>query len=201
MISSLRGKLINKGADRVVVECGGVGYGAAMSLASLTRVGTVGDEVFVFVDTQLSQDALRLFGFADEAEREVFRILIGINGVGPKLALAILSVFSADELSTIVARQEKAQLVKIPGVGAKKADRLLLELKDKMPAASICVDGVIEAAPAGTVRDDLLSAMLNLGYKEALVETVVNEVLNQHDAQADISTLVREALKLANPRI
>ena len=201
MISSLRGKLITKGADQVVVECGGVGYGAAMSLASLTRVGTVGDEVFVFVDTQLSQDALRLFGFADEAERQVFRILIGINGVGPKLALAILSVFSADELSTIVARQEKAQLVKIPGVGAKKADRLLLELKDKMPAATISVDGLVEAAPAGTVRDDLLSAMLNLGYKEALVETVVNEVLNQHDAQADISTLVREALKLANPRI
>mgnify|MGYP001268293218 FL=1 len=104
MISSLRGKLITKGADRVVVECGGVGYGASMSLASLTRVGTVGDDVFVFIDTQLSQDALRLFGFTDESEREVFRILIGINGVGPKLALAILSIFSADELSTIVAR-------------------------------------------------------------------------------------------------
>ena len=201
MISSLRGKLITKGANRVVVECGGVGYGASMSLASLTRVGTVGDDVFVFIDTQLSQDALRLFGFADESERDVFRVLIGINGVGPKLALAILSVFSADELSTIVARQEKTQLVKIPGVGAKKAARLLLELKDKMPVVGITLDGPVGTVPAGSVRDDLHSAMLNLGYKEALVETVVSEVLDQHDAQADISTLVREALKLANPRI
>ena len=201
MISSLRGKLISKGADRVVVECGGVGYGASMSLASLTRVGTVGDEAFVFVDTQLNQDSLRLFGFADESERDVFRILIGINGVGPKLALAILSVFSAEELGGVVARQEKVQLVKIPGVGAKKAARLLLELKDKMPVTGLPVEGHGGVVAAGSVRDDLLSAMLNLGYKEALVETVVAEVLNQHDDQADISMLVREALKLANPRI
>ena len=201
MISSLRGILIDKQADGAVIECGGVGYGVAMPISSLVRMGQLGDEVKVLVETSLSQDALRLFGFLEVSERDVFRVLVGINGVGPKLALAVLSVFSAEELCDIVAREDKPRLVKIPGVGGKKADRLLLELKDRLPKLMIQPEapgGVIEVSIGP--KDDLVDAMLALGFKNAIAEKAANTALERLPDEGDIATLVREALRVATPR-
>ena len=201
MISSLRGILIDKQADGAVIECGGVGYGVAMPISSLVRMGQLGDEVKVLVETSLSQDALRLFGFLEVSERDVFRVLVGINGVGPKLALAVLSVFSAEELCDIVSREDKPRLVKIPGVGGKKADRLLLELKDRLPKLMIqpeAPEGVIEVAIGP--KDDLVDAMLALGFKNTIAEKAANTALERLPDEGDIATLVREALRVATPR-
>ena len=201
MISSLRGILIDKQADGAVIECAGVGYGVAMPISSLVRMGQLGDEVKVLVETSLSQDALRLFGFLETSERDVFRVLVGINGVGPKLALAVLSVFSAEELCDIVGREDKPRLVKIPGVGGKKADRLLLELKDRLPKLMIqpeVTGGVIEVSIGP--KDDLVDAMLALGFKNAIAEKAANTALERLPDEGDIATLVREALRVATPR-
>jgi|MDSW01.2.fsa_nt_gb Holliday junction DNA helicase RuvA len=201
MIASLRGILIDKQADGAVIECGGVGYGVAMPISSLVRMGQLGDEVKVLVETSLSQDALRLFGFLETSERDVFRVLVGINGVGPKLALAVLSVFSAEELCDIVAREDKPRLVKIPGVGGKKADRLLLELKDRLPKLMIQpeVAGSVIEVSIGP-KDDLVDAMLALGFKNAIAEKAANTALERLPDEGDIATLVREALRVATPR-
>ncbi len=136
MIASLRGTLLTKTAEHAVIECAGVGYGVLMSLASLVKLGVEGGEVSVLVHTHLTQDSLRLFGFADAAEREVFEILISLSGVGPKLALAILSILTAGELSDAVARGDKGMLTRVPGVGAKKAERLLVDLKGRLDGVS-----------------------------------------------------------------
>lgn len=201
MISSLRGVLIEKQAGGAVIECGGVGYGVAMPISSLVRLGTEGDEVKVLVETSLSQDALRLFGFLEQGERDVFRVLVSISGVGPKLALAVLSVFSAEELCDIVTREDKPRLVKIPGVGGKKADRLLLELKDRLPKLMLKPQtsvGVIEVSVGA--KDDLIDAMLALGFKTAIAEKAASTALERLPDEADIATLVREALRVATPR-
>lgn len=201
MISSLRGTLIDKQADGAVIECAGVGYGVKMPITSLVRLGIEGDEVKIFVETWLSQDSLRLYGFLELAERACFRVLVGISGVGPKLALAVLSVFSASELCAIVAREDRAGLTKIPGVGGKKADRLLLELKDKLPKltmSSVPTAGNIEVATGP--KDDLVSAMLSLGFKNAIAQSASDAALERMPHEMDIATLVREALRVAAPR-
>ena len=199
MISSLRGKLIYKDAATTVVECGGVGYGLAMSLTSLTRLGLVGSEVFVLVSTQFSQDALKLYGFIESAERDVFQVLIGTSGVGPKLALSILSVLSPQELVGVVDRGDKARLVQIPGVGAKKAARLLLELKDRLSRmlGTTPIAGVVSPRAIG---DDLTSALVNLGFKEAVAEDASRAALDTLPEETDVAILVREALRSTQPR-
>ena len=176
MISSLRGKLIHKDAESVVVECAGVGYGASMSLSSLTRLGHEGDGVFLFVHTHLSQDALRLFGFIDQAERATFRVLVATSGVGPKLALAILSTLSAGELAEVVQNADKAMLRRIPGVGPKKADRLLIELKDRLPKGEVGA-GHKAVSMVSDLAGDLVSALLNLGFKPKDAEAALKALL------------------------
>lgn len=192
MIASLQGALTHKDASGAVVECGGVGYAVAMSLTSLARLGRDGSEVRLLVHTHLSQDALRLYGFCDEAERDAFRVLIGTSGVGPKLALAILSTMAPGELAAVIAQGDKAALTRIPGVGGKKAERLLVELKDRLPAAAFTA-----AAPgARAVHADLLSALTNLGFADDVAEGAARAALEQHPDEPELATLVRAALRL-----
>ena len=193
MIASLRGKLVSKTAEQAVIECAGVGYGVYMSLASLVKLGTEGSDVHVLIHTHLTQDALRLFGFADAAEREVFEILISLSGVGPKLALAVLSILSAGELSDAVARGDKAMLTRVPGVGAKKAERLLVDLKGRL-------DGVttVPAKPGlhrSTILDDLISALVNLGYQPKDAEKSARGIVEARPDERDLTVLVRDALR------
>jgi Holliday junction DNA helicase RuvA len=196
MIASLRGRLVHKDTQGAVVECAGVGYGVAMSLASLAQLGDVGREVHVHVHTHVSQDALRLFGFADPDERTMFELLIATAGVGPRLALAILSTLTPNELADAVAGGDKTSLTRIPGVGPKKAERLLVELKDRV--AGRPVTGI--ALRGGGLRDDLLSALMNLGFAQPVAERAAKHAIDSFPEQMDLTTLVREALRATTTR-
>lgn len=194
MIASLRGRLVEKTTDGAVIECGGVGYGVAMSLASLTRLGAEGSEVRVLVHTHLSQDALRLYGFADAAEREVFEVLIGTSGVGPRLALAILSVFTPGELADAVANGDRGMLVRVPGVGNKKAERLLVELKGRLDHVTLAA-APARAAGRPELLADLTSALANLGFVPKDADRLARGALDASPQERDLATLVRAALR------
>jgi Holliday junction DNA helicase RuvA len=168
-----------------------------MSLASLARLGGEGADVEVLVHTHVTQDAIRLFAFADAAERQAFAVLIGTTGVGPRLALAVLSALGPDELVDVVTRGDRAALTRIPGIGAKTADRLLFELKNRLPeklAASVAVPGRV------TVVGDLASALIGLGFKSAHAEEAARATLEVNPAEHDLATLVRQALRATTQR-
>lgn len=198
MIASLKGTLLSKTPEIAVVECAGVGYGVYMSLGSLARLGSEGAEVRVLVHTHLTQDSLRLFGFIDEAERCVFNILISTSGVGPKLALAVLSVLTPGEISDAVARADKSVLVRVPGVGAKKAERLLVDLKGRLDGITITPRAA--GRPRTTVVDDLISALVNLGFQPKDADKAARAVIEAKPDERDVTILVREALRGSSSR-
>ena len=175
-------------------NAGGVGYGVAMSLSALAKLGEIGSEVLVLVHTHLTQDALRLFGFLEPNERLAFEVLLGTTGVGPRLALAILSTLSPAELADTVRRADKASLTRIPGVGSKKAERLLVELRDRLPEP-VLLSSLTAATSPAALRDDLQSALVNLGFAPQLAERAARHALDKHPQETDLATLVREALR------
>lgn len=196
MIATLRGKVIRKIDGAAVIECMGVGYLVTMSTHSLAKL-SVGADAFVDVHTHVREDQLSLFGFADAFEKDVFGLLMTVSGVGPKMAVNVLSGMPADALVQAIANENLAVLTKIPGVGKKTAERLLLELKSavKTLGALPAENGAAEALPrtlAG-VNAELVSALVNLGYKAALVEPVAEKVLKELP-QGSFEQLVREAL-------
>lgn len=193
MIASLRGRLLTKDTELAVIDCGGVGYSVHMSLTSLTRLGPEGSEVSVLVHTHLTQDALRLFGFIEASERRLFEVLINTSGVGPKLALSILSLLSPGDLADIVARGDKGMLVQVPGIGAKKAERLLLELKGRLDDV-VATPTPRRAASAGPA-DDLLAALVSLGFAPKDAERAARHALEARPGETDLAALVREALR------
>ena len=196
MIASLRGRLVHKDTEGVIIECGGVGYGVAMSLASLARLGPEESETRVLVYTHVSQDSLRLFGFIDAAERETFEVLLGTAGVGPRLALAILSTLSPGELAEVIANSDKATLTRIPGVGPKKAERLLVELKGRLALQL----GSSRPPRDGDRMADLVSALVNLGFAAPIAERAAQHAVQEHPDEADLTCLVREALRSTTRR-
>lgn len=193
MIASLRGRLARKGATDVVVDCGGVGYGVAMSLTALDRLGPEGSEVQLLVYTHVTAEILRLYGFLDATEKRFFEILIGISGVGPKLALALLSTLTTGELNEAVARADIKLLVRVPGVGRKTAERLVLELKDRLPKVDV-------ETLATDLRGDLQSALADLGFGAAAADKATDAVLGEHPGVTDIAVLVRAALRASTKR-
>jgi holliday junction DNA helicase RuvA len=192
MIARVHGQLVYKDSEGVVVDCAGVGYGLALSAASLGQIGDIGSEVTLFVHTHLSQDALRLYGFFTPEERQAFVILIGTTGVGPKLALAILSTMSTQELYEVVARGDKTMLTRIPGVGPKKAERLLVELKDRLPKMT----GPAQLRPKpGDLPTDLTSALTNLGFSDNEADQLARDTIAAHADEKNLAALVRAALR------
>jgi holliday junction DNA helicase RuvA len=193
MIASLKGRLEYKDATGMVVDCGGVGYGLEMSLSSLASLGEVGCDVSVWVYTHAAQDSLRLYGFIEQNEKACFELLLGTSGVGPKLALAVLSTFSAQELADVVKRAEVRTLVRIPGVGRKKAERLILELKDRLPRLGL--DGSSGVAVPGSLADDLVSALVALGFRSTDADKSSQKILEENPEEKDLARLVRLALR------
>ncbi|MGH7337338.1 MAG: Holliday junction branch migration protein RuvA [Myxococcota bacterium] len=193
MIGHLRGRLLSARPELVVVDAGGVGYAVHVSLATyseLERAG-VGAEVALHVHTHVREDALALFGFFAARERELFERLITVSGIGPRLAQVILSGMPADDLLQAIAAGDVARLTRIPGVGKKTAERMVVELRDKLQALAK------EAAPAkatGASDDDLVAALVNLGYKLAQAEKAVVDA--RRDApQATFHELLPLALR------
>ena len=194
MIARLTGKVAETSADSAVIDVAGVGYLVHLSGKTLAALGPLGGEVLVLTELQVREDAWTLFGFGSAAERASFRALTSIQGVGGRLALAILSVLSPDELARAVAQEDKAMIGRANGVGPKLAARIANELQGKLGVTSI---GGATAAPRGSAAADALSALGNLGFKPADANAAVNAAQDDLGPDASLDALVRLALKKA----
>ena len=194
MIATLRGALAEKRPGRIVVDVGGVGYDVQIPLSTYYTVGDRGAEVALRIHTHVRQDTLSLFGFATRLELDLFERLIGINGVGPRLALAVLSGIEPPALVQAIRTADVLRLTGIPGVGRKTAERIGLELKDKLPAVTE-PDADIGAAEASDrdLRGDVISALLNLGYQRPPAERAVSAALKR--SPGDFEAALRQALR------
>ena len=190
MIGRISGTLIEKHPPLVLVDVGGVGYEIDVPMSTFYNLPGIGEKVALHTQLIVREDAHQLYGFSTHDERAAFRQLLKISGVGPKLALTILSGMSVAELSHVVAAQEVGRLTKIPGIGKKTAERLLLELRDKLPgaAAALLISG---AEPGPAARNDVLDALLALGYNEREASWAVKQL----PANLDVSDSIRQALK------
>ncbi|MBO0860069.1 MAG: Holliday junction branch migration protein RuvA [Chloracidobacterium sp.] len=199
MIAHITGKLIQKQPNSVIVDVGGVGYELTVPLSTFYDLGEPGAEVSLRAYTYVREDALQLFGFRTEREKRLFLLMIGVSGVGPKLAITALSGMSAEELIHAIRTENLAKLVGVPGIGKKTAERMLVELKDKV--SQLASPEMEEQMKAGAMisvgealRDDLISALINLGYQRAAVEKAISTVLNEkHDANFEAA--LKQALR------
>jgi Holliday junction DNA helicase RuvA len=178
MIARLRGSLVEKTPSRIVVDVGGVGYDVQVPLSTFYPLGEAGSGVALRIHTHVREDLIALYGFGTPIEHDLFERLILISGVGPKLALAVLSGIEPAELIRAVRQQDVARLTAIPGVGKKTAERIGLEMKDRLPASLTAGDSVkpVETAE-DRLRDDLLSALVNLGYQRPAGERAIEAAL------------------------
>jgi Holliday junction DNA helicase RuvA len=191
MIARLSGTVLEKHAMRVVVDVSGVGYDVHVPLSSFAAIGEPGTRLTLHVHTHVREDALQLFGFASALEQLVFERLIAVSGIGPKLALAVLSGLAPGDLVQAIAGGDVARLTSIPGIGKKTAERIVLELKDKLGA--VTPSGA--AAPPAGPREDLVSALVNLGYHRPAAEKAVDRVL-QDGREYGFEQALRAALAL-----
>lgn len=195
MIAQLNGHLAATGIDHAVIDVNGVGYLVGASARTLAALGALGEFVTIHTEMLVSEDSIRLMGFASAEERDWFRLLTGVQGVGAKVALAILSILSPAEVQTAVARADAAMIARANGVGPKLAQRIVNELKDK--AGGVALGGVATAVPATGAANDAVSALLNLGFKPAEASTAVNAASDELGAGATLDALVRLALRKA----
>jgi Holliday junction DNA helicase RuvA len=193
VIAHLSGELLEKHVQRLVVGVGGVGYEVLVPLSTFYAVGEPGQRVTLRIHTRVTEAAIQLFGFQTALEQQLFERLIAVTGIGPKIALSALSGIEPAELVRAVRQNDIARLTRVPGIGRKTAERLALELKDRLP------DGVgaeqVEAARGrDSVKDDVLSALVNLGYQRAAVEKTVEQVAKRATVEA-FEPMLREVLK------
>ena len=201
MIAKLSGLLDSVGTDHCIVDCGGVGYLVFCSARTLRRVGDAGTAVSLRIEMQVREDAITLFGFVDLSERDWFRRLTTVQGVGSRVALALLSVLEPDKLGQAIAAQDRTALVQADGVGPKLANRLISELKDKV-ADLYMGGGPVAAGPAGAaasgtagVTNDAVSALVNLGYRRADAFTAVAAAVQKAGPDAKVEQLIMMGLK------
>ncbi len=193
MIALLAGKLRRKAIDHLIIDVSGVGYQVQTSLQTYYKLPDIGEEVTLHIHTHVREDALSLFGFLEEEEKSLFLMLIGVSGIGPRLALGILSSLSVAEIAAAIQTSDDSKLCTIPGIGKKTAARLLLELKDKTKLLPVAVAPPDREAVAMDHREDALSALVNLGYKKQQAEEALKKVLHAQ-AGLTIEALIREAL-------
>jgi holliday junction DNA helicase RuvA len=196
MIAHLKGRIEATGIDSVVIDVNGVGYLAGASARTLAALGAVGEFATLHTEMLVSEDSIRLMGFATAAERDWFRHLTSVQGVGGKVALAILSILSPEEVQTAIARADAAMIARANGVGPKLAQRIVNELKDKAGGVALAATGG-GATPASGAAQDAVSAMLNLGFKPAEASAAVNAAADELGSGATLDALVRLALRKA----
>jgi Holliday junction DNA helicase RuvA len=192
MIGLLRGRLLEKRPNQVILDVGGVGYLVAVPLSTFAAMGDLHAEVTLLVHTHVREDALALYGFLSAREKHFFELLLGASGVGPSLALKILSGMNVEELVPAIRTGDLARLTKIPGVGRKTAERMVVELKDKLEAVTIETEKPVPSSPAG-VEADVKSALLNLGYDERTAEAALAEAKREAGA-SNFEKLLRVTL-------
>jgi holliday junction DNA helicase RuvA len=175
MIAHLRGKLLAKHPNQVVVETCGVGYEVNISVPTFSELPGNGSEVALHIHTQVREDLIALYGFLRPAEKQLFEKLITVSGIGPKLAITILSGMAADEMAGAILGNDVARLTRIPGIGKKTAERMVLELRDKLPA--VAGTSVPTVPPMSAMEEDVLSALVNLGYQRAAAEKALASVI------------------------
>lgn len=188
MIAHLRGTLMQKDPARVIVDVHGVGYEVCVPLSTFTALPDLGSEVSIDVHTHVREDIIALYGFSTRRERAIFEKLMTISGIGPKLAVTILSGGSVEDLVGAIKRGDLARLTAIPGVGKKTAERIILELKDKFQEFA-------EAAPKPAVETDVVSALENLGYSRGVAEGAIHRATNG-DGDAAFDVLFKRALQI-----
>lgn len=196
MIAHLRGRLLSKSPNQAIVDCNGVGYDVSISVATFSELPAEGAEAALFIHTHVREDQIALFGFADTQEKRLFERLLTISGIGPKLAITVLSGISSERLVVAIRGGDHATLTKIPGIGKKTAERVVLELKDKLddltvPDMSTATGG----AHHGPVADDALSALVNLGYPRPVAQKAIESAIEKDASAAkDFETLFRAAM-------
>ncbi|SPF43054.1 Holliday junction ATP-dependent DNA helicase RuvA [Syntrophobacter sp. SbD1] len=196
MIAFLEGKLRVKSPEYVIVDVHGVGYHVQVSLSTFCGLPEIGQPVGLNVHTHVREDAILLYGFGTVAEKEMFLLLTGVNGVGPKLAIVILSGISPDELKQVVIRQDYIRLKNIPGVGKKIADRVMLELRDKVQGKQKEKTGALQPfTEAGNTFPDAFSALVNLGYRPAEAEKALKRMRETLGENPPLTDLLKGALK------
>lgn len=189
MIASLRGRLVAKEPERVVVDVGGVGFEVFISLQAFASLPAVGAPIELYVHTHVREDALQLFGFLDQLERDLFHLLRGVAGIGPRLALTILSGLPARELAAALCAGDVARLVAVPGVGRKTAERMVVELRER---ARVLAAGRGDGrGRRHEVAEEAVSALVNLGYRRSEAERAVERA----GVRASLEELIREALR------
>jgi Holliday junction DNA helicase RuvA len=200
MIGKLTGRLDSVGVATLIIDVAGVGYEVTVPARTLASLPAIGEMMTLSIDTHMREDAIRLYGFASEHDRAWFRALQSVQGVGAKVALAVLGAISSSELANAVALQDKGQVSRAPGVGPKVAARIVAELKDKMPmlAPAVRVAGsqpAVAMLPEGLAARDAVSALLNLGYAHVQAAGAVTAALDKAGREARTEELIRLGLK------
>ena len=193
MIGQLRGMLAGKRPNQVLVDVGGVGYLVQVPLSTYAALGELHTEVTLLIHTHVREDALALYGFVSSREKHFFELLLSASGVGPTLALKILSGMSVEELVPAIRGSDLARLTRIPGVGRKTAERMVVELKDKLEAVTAETEKPLAASPAG-IEADVMSALVNLGYDGRAAEAAVGDA-KREAGTANFEKLLRAALQ------
>ncbi len=194
MIAHLRGRLFQKQPGAIIVEAGGVGYEVIISIPTFTALPAEGADVSIHIHTQVREDILALYGFLDLKEKRLFERLITVTGVGPKLAVTILSGLNPERTVSAIRAQDHATLTHIPGVGKKLAERLVVELKDKLEDMAVAPVAIVSAGPAA---EDVLSALTNLGYQRPAAQKAIETAVEKDKSLGqDFDALFRAALKI-----
>ena len=196
MIAHLKGKLTDKSPVAIAIDVNGVGYQVFIPLSTFYALPELGSEVFLDIHTHMREESLKLFGFYTLDEKKIFEKLITINKVGPKLALTILSGMSPTELFSTIDSNDIGKLNTIPGIGRKTAERLILEMRDKMGGLSLELTITKSSTPQNGVFDDALSALVNLGYKKNQAEQTLKKVYTDGETEESIGGLIKKSLNL-----
>lgn len=205
MIGRLRGTLLEKIAPEILIECYGVGYEVSMPMTSIYALPALNEQATIYIHFVVREDAQLLYGFTTKVERKLFRLLIKVNGVGPKLGLAILSGMSADQFVSCVVHDDLSTIVKIPGVGKKTAERLLIEMRDRLKDWQVDEQAVVspgtsenlsllhnQAEALNTAKSDAINALISLGYNQSQADKAIKSIYNKDKSSED---LIRDALK------
>lgn len=190
MIAHLRGKLLAKHPNQVVIETGGVGYEVNISIPTFSDLPATGSEVALHIHTHVREDVIALYGFLRSAEKQLFEKLMTVSGIGAKLAITILSGMAADEMAGAIRGNDVARLTRIPGIGKKTAERMVLELRDKMPEAGLSTPA---ASSMSALEEDVLSALVNLGYQRPIAEKALASLV-KNGKIGTFDSMFREAL-------